>query len=60
MLVLFLALFVRSLMRGMSSSNGADSRFDTHFGSRALEFAAMRNANLTVFADRNNGWNESP
>src|SRR5262244_1504449 len=32
----------------------------THFGSRELEFAAMRNAKLTVFADRNNGWNESP
>jgi hypothetical protein len=32
----------------------------THCGSRALEFAAMRNANLKVFADRNNGWNESP
>jgi hypothetical protein len=28
-------------------------------GSRTLEFAAMRNAN-TVFADRNNGWNEPP
>jgi len=34
--------------------------FLTHFGSRALEFAAMRNANLTVFSYRNNGWNESP
>jgi hypothetical protein len=27
----------------------------THFGGRPLEFAAMHNANLTVFADRNNG-----
>jgi hypothetical protein len=33
---------------------------DDPSGSRALEFAAMRNANLMVFADRNNGWNESP
>jgi len=32
----------------------------THFGSQALEFAAMRNANLTVLSYRNNGWNESP
>jgi hypothetical protein len=28
--------------------------------SRALEFAAMRNENLTVFSYRNNEWNESP
>src|SRR5262249_2377727 len=30
------------------------------FRKSGLEFAAMRNAKLTVFADRNNGWNESP
>src|SRR5262249_10191164 len=31
----------------------------THFGSRALVLRCAT-ANLTVFVDRNNGWNESP
>jgi hypothetical protein len=43
---------------GHPSTWAKTDAFD-HVGSRALEFAAKRNANLMIFADRNRGWNKS-